>query len=230
MATQYIGKRLKRNEDPRLLTGQALFVDDVNLPGMLHVAFLRSPYAHARLNSVDTSKARQREGVVAVYAARDLGDYWCNGPLLVSPPPVEGTVFNERTQPILVMDTVRHLGEPIAAVVAESRYLAEDALTDILVDYEVLPAVVDLEAALEDGSPRVHEDVGSNVAAHLVQTIGDYEKAKKSAHTVIARRFVYDHGTAAALENRGVVAEWDAHSQRLTVWDTTQAPNPIRIG
>ena len=230
MATQYIGKRLKRNADPRLLTGQALFVDDVNLPGMLHVAFLRSPYAHARLNSVDTSKARQREGVVAVYAARDLGDYWCNGPLLVSPPPVEGTVFNERTQPILVMDTVRHLGEPIAAVVAESRYLAEDALTDILVDYEVLPAVVDLEAALEDGSPRVHEDVGSNVAAHLVQTIGDYEKAKKSAHTVIARRFVYDHGTAAALENRGVVAEWDAHSQRLTVWDTTQAPNPIRIG
>ena len=197
---------------------------------MLHVAFLRSPYAHARLNSVDTSRAREREGVVAVYAARDLGDYWRNGPLLVSPPPVEGTVFNERTQPILVMDTVRHLGEPIAAVVAESRYLAEDALTDILVDYEVLPAVVDLEAALEDGSPRVHEDVGSNVAAHLVQTIGDYEKAKKSAHTVIARRFVYDHGTAAALENRGVVAEWDAHSQRLTVWDTTQAPNPIRIG
>ena len=230
MATKYIGKRLKRNEDPRLLTGQALFVDDVNLPGMLHVAFLRSPYAHARLNSVDTSRAREREGVVAVYAARDLGDYWRNGPLLVSPPPVEGTVFNERTQPILVMDTVRHLGEPIAAVVAESRYLAEDALTDILVDYEVLPAVVDLEAALEDGSPRVHEDVGSNVAAHLVQTIGDYEKAKKSAHTVIARRFVYDHGTAAALENRGVVAEWDAHSQRLTVWDTTQAPNPIRIG
>ena len=230
MATQYIGKRLKRNEDPRLLTGQALFVDDVNLPGMLHVAFLRSPYAHARLNSVDTSRAREREGVVAVYAARDLGDYWRNGPLLVSPPPVEGIVFNERTQPILVMDTVRHLGEPIAAVVAESRYLAEDALTDILVDYEVLPAVVDLEAALEDGSPRVHEDVGSNVAAHLVQTIGDYEKAKKSAHTVIARRFVYDHGTAAALENRGVVAEWDAHSQRLTVWDTTQAPNPIRVG
>jgi len=230
MSTKYIGKRLKRNEDPRLLTGQALFVDDVNLPGMLHVAFLRSPYAHARLNSVDTSRAREREGVVAVYAARDLGDYWRNGPLLVSPPPVEGIVFNERTQPILVMDTVRHLGEPIAAVVAESRYLAEDALTDILVDYEVLPAVVDLEAALEDGSPRVHEDVGSNVAAHLVQTIGDYEKAKKSAHTVIARRFVYDHGTAAALENRGVVAEWDAHSQRLTVWDTTQAPNPIRVG
>ncbi len=230
MPTQYFGQRIKRNEDPRLLTGQALFVDDVNLPRMLHVAFLRSPYAHARLKSVDATQAREREGVVAVYAAGDLGDYWCNGPLLVSPPPVEGTVFNERTQPILVMDTVRHLGEPIAAVVAESRYLAEDALTDILVDYEPLPAVVDLEAALKDDSTLVHEDVGSNVAAYVVQTIGDYEQAKAGAHTVIARRLTYDHGTAAALENRGIVAEWDARSQRLTVWDTTQAPNPIRNG
>ncbi|MFV1859007.1 MAG: molybdopterin cofactor-binding domain-containing protein, partial [Anaerolineales bacterium] len=230
MATQYFGQRIKRNEDPRLLTGQALFVDDVNLSRMLHVAFLRSPYAHARLKSVDASQAREREGVVAVYAAGDLGDYWCNGPLLVSPPPVEGIVFNERTQPILVMDTVRHLGEPIAAVVAESRYLAEDALTDILVEYEPLPAVVDLEAALGQDSMLVHEDMGSNVAAHVVQTIGDYEQAKAGAHTVIARRLTYDHGTAAALENRGIVAEWDARSQRLTVWDTTQAPNPIRNG
>jgi carbon-monoxide dehydrogenase large subunit len=230
MPTQYFGQRIKRNEDPRLLTGQALFVDDVNLPRMLHVAFLRSPYAHARLKSVDATQAREREGVVAVYAAGDLGDYWCNGPLLVSPPPVEGIVFNERTQPILVMDTVRHLGEPIAAVVAESRYLAEDALADILVDYEPLPAVVDLVAALGQDSTLVHQDVGSNVAAHVVQTIGDYEQAKAGAHTVIARRLTYDHGTAAALENRGIVAEWDARSQRLTVWDTTQAPNPIRNG
>ena len=230
MAKRYFGERIKRNEDPRLLTGQALFVDDVNLPGMLHVAFLRSPYAHALIKSVDTSAALEREGVVAVYAASDLGDYWCNGPLLVSPPPVEGIVFNARTQPTLAVDKVRHLGEPIAAVIAESRYVAEDALTDILVDYEPLAAVVDLEAALEQESTLVHEDVGSNVAAHVVQTIGDYEKAKAEAHTVIARRLTYDHGTAAALENRGIVAEWDARSQRMTVWDTTQAPNPIRNG
>ena len=230
MASKYFGQRLKRNEDPRLLTGQALFVDDVNLPKMLHVAFLRSPYAHARLNSVDASQARAREGVVAVYTAQDLGDYWCNGPLLVSPPPVEGIVFNERTQPILAMDKVHHLGEPIAAVVAESRYLAEDALTDILVDYEPLSAVVDLEAALVEDSPLVHEDLGSNVAAHVIQSFGDYENAKEIAHTVIKRRLDYDHGTAAALENRGIVAEWDPRSQRLTVWDTTQAPNPIRNG
>src|SRR3970040_342391 len=102
MATQYFGERIKRNEDPRLLTGQALFVDDVNLPGMLHVAFLRSPFAHARLTAVDASPARQRAGVVAVYAAADLGDYWRTGPLLVPPPPIAGIRFNERTQPILV--------------------------------------------------------------------------------------------------------------------------------
>ncbi|MEK6588594.1 MAG: xanthine dehydrogenase family protein molybdopterin-binding subunit, partial [Chloroflexota bacterium] len=230
MATQYFGERIKRNEDPRLLTGQALFVDDVNLPGMLHVAFLRSPYAHARLAAIDASRARLREGVLAVYTAEDLGDYWRRGPLLVSPPPIEGITFNERTQPILARDKVRHLGEPIAAVVAESRYLAEDAVSDIQVDYEPLSAVVDLEAALQAGSSLVHEDVGSNVAAHVVQTIGNYAQAKARAHLTLKRRLIYDHGTAAALENRGVVAQWDPRSQSLTVWDTTQAPIPIRNG
>ena len=230
MATQYFGERIKRNEDPRLLTGQALFVDDVNLPGMLHVAFLRSPYAHARLAAIDASRARLRAGVLAVYTAEDLGDYWRRGPLLVSPPPIEGITFNERTQPILARDKVRHLGEPIAAVVAESRYLAEDAVSDIQVDYEPLSAVVDLEAALKAGSALVHEDLGSNVAAHVVQTIGNYAQAKARAHLTLKRRLIYDHGTAAALENRGVVAQWDPRSQSLTVWDTTQAPIPIRNG
>ncbi len=230
MATRYFGQRIKRNEDPTLLTGQALFVDDLNLPGMLHVAFLRSPYAHARLGQVDGSKALQRPGVVGVFSAADLGDYWRRGSLLVSPPPVEGRVFNERTQPILAKDKVRHQGEPVAAVVAESRYLAEDALADIAVDYEPLPAVVDLEAALDGESELVHDDVGSNVAAHVVQTIGDYEQAAQSAATRIARRLTYDHGAAAAMENRGIVAQWDARAQDLTVWDTTQAPIPIRNG
>ena len=230
MATQYFGERIKRNEDPRLLTGQALFVDDVNLPGMLHVAFLRSPYAHARLAAIDASRARQREGVVAVFTAEALGYYWRRGPLLVSPPPIEGITFNERTQPILARDKVRHLGEPIAAVIAESRYLAEDAVSDIQVDYEPLSAVVDLEAALKAGSALVHEDLGSNVAAHVVQTIGNYAQAKARAHLTLKRRLIYDHGTAAALENRGVVAQWDPRSQSLTVWDTTQAPIPIRNG
>lgn len=230
MTTQPIGARAKRNEDPRLLTGRALFIDDLDLPGMVHVAFLRSPHAHARIRGVDVSRARQREGVVAVYTAADLGDYWQHGPLLVPPPPVEGMVFNQRTQVPLVKDKVRHLGEPIAIVVAVSRYVAEDALADIAVDYEPLPAAVDLEKALEPGAPLVHEDVGSNLAAYVPQKKGDYEAARAKADVVIRRRFHYDRGAAAAIENRGVVAQWDARAQKLTIWDTTQAPIPVRNG
>lgn len=230
MATQLFGERIRRNEDPRLLTGQALFVDDVNLPEMAHVAFYRSPYAHARINSVKVDKAREMAGVLAVYTAQDLGDYWCNGPLLVPPPPIDNIVFNERTQPILAMDKARHAGEPIVAVVAESRYLAEDALAGVEVEFEPLDAVVDMERALEDESELVHENLGSNIAAHVVQQRGDYESAKAEADLVLKRRLVYDHSAAAAMENRGLVAQWDRRNQRLTVWDTTQAPIPIRNG
>ena len=225
-----IGARTKRNEDPRLLTGRALFVDDVELPGMLHVAFLRSPHAHARLLSVDAARAKQKEGVVAVITAADLGDYWQPGPLLVPPPPVEGMVFNQRTQVPLVRDKIRHLGEAIAVVVATSRYVAEDAIEEIAVDYEPLPAVVDLEKALAPGASLVHDDVGSNVAAHVVQKKGDWEAARAAADVVIRRRLAYDRGAAAAIENRGVVAQWDVRAERLTIWDTTQAPIPVRNG
>ena len=230
MTTQFFGERITRNEDPRLLTGQALFTDDVDLPNMAHVAFLRSPYAHARIKSIDVSRAREREDVVAVYTAADLGDYWKPGPLLVSPPPVKDIVFNERTQVPLAKDKVRHAGEPVMMIVVESRYVAEDALADIVVDYEALPAVVDLEKALQPGAALVHDDLDSNVAAHVVQRKGDYESAAKNADLIIKRRFVYDRGTAAAMENRGVVAQWDARAQKLTVWDTTQAPASIRNG
>ncbi len=232
MSTRYFGERIKRNEDPRLLTGQALFVDDVDLPNMLHAAFLRSPYAHAKINNIDVSQALQREGVVAVYTAHDLGDYWQAGPLLVSPPPVDDTVFNEKTQVPLAKDKVKFAGEPIVMVLAESRYIAEDALADILVDYEPLQAVVDMEKALGEDSPLIHEEIGSNVAAHVVQTKGkfDFESIKKEATLTIKRRFNYEHGCAAAMENRGIVAEWDRRADRLTIWDTTQAPVFIRNG
>lgn len=230
MAAQYIGKPLLRNEDHRLLTGQALFVDDVHLPGMLHAAFLRSDYAHARFLSIDTSNALQRPGVIAVYTADDLGDYWQPGPLLVPPPPIERLTFNARTQVPLAKGKVRHAGEAIAVVVAESRYIAEDALQDIIVDMEPLDAVVDLEKALAPDAALVHEDLESNLAAHVIQEKGDYETVWQQADVIIKRRFLYDRGTAAAMENRGVVADWDTKSQQLTVWDTTQAPIPIRNG
>ena len=230
MATRFFGAPVTRNEDPRLLAGQALFVDDVELPGLLHAAFYRSPYAHAHIKRVDVSRALARPGVIAAYTAADLGDYWQPGPLLVPPPPVAGIVFNARTQVPLAKDKVRHAGEAIVLVIAESRYIAEDAMADIEVDFEPLPAVVDLEQALAPDAALVHADVGSNVAAHVIQRKGEYAAAKKHAHLVLKRRFHYDHGASAPIETRGVVAHWDARAAKLSVWDTTQAPVVIRNG
>ena len=230
MTGPYFGQRVERNEDPCLLTGKATFVDDVQLPGTLHVAFYRSDFAHAHLKSIDCRAAGDHPGVVAVYCAGDLGEYFQHGPLLVSPPPIEGLVFNEATQVPLVKDKVCHAGEAIVAVVAESRYVAEDALADLYVDLEPLEPVVGLEAALEPGSPVVHEQFEGNLAAHCVQTKGDYAVAREQAAVLISRRFEYDRGTAAAIENRGVLARWDAADARLTIWDTTQAPIPVRNG
>ena len=228
--TRQIGRPVTRNEDPRLLTGRALFVDDVALPGMLHAAFLRSPHAHAGILSVDTSRAKARPGVVAVVTAEDLGDDWKPGPLLVPPPPIPGMTFNQRCQVPLAKEKVRHVGEPVAMVVAESRYVAEDAVGDISVDYRVLPAVGDLEAALAPGAPRVHDDLAGNVAADVRQAKGDYAAARARAAHLLRRSFWYDHGASMPMETRGVVADWDAKADRLTVWDTTQAPVVIRNG
>ena len=229
-ASSLIGARVLRNEDAKLLTGRAQFVDDVHIDGMLHVAFLRSEYAHATLRGVDVTAARARKDVLAVYAAADLGDFWKPGPLLVPPPPVPGLVFNTRTQVPLVRDKMRHVGEPVAMVIATSRYAAEDALEDIVVDADPLDAVMDLERALEPGSPLIHETLGTNLAAHAVQRKGDYAAARGTAARIIARRFHYDRGASAPIETRGIVSSWNAREQQLTLWDTTQAPIPIRNG
>jgi carbon-monoxide dehydrogenase large subunit len=230
VASRYVNARVRRNEDARLLTGRARFVDDVRVPGMLHVAFVRSDYAHARLLGVDVSPARVRPGVVAAYTAAELGGYCQPAPLLVPPPPIAGLVFHACTHLPLAREKIRHAGEPLAMIVAESRYIAEDAVRDVIVDAEPLDAVVALEAALQAGAPLVHEHLGSNRAAHVVQRKGDYEAVRSGADVVIARRFLYDRGASAALENRAVVAQWDPQAEELTIWDTTQAPIPIRNG
>ena len=230
MTTRFFGAPIKRNEDKKLLTGQALFIDDVELPGMLHVAFLRSQVAHARIQHIDVSRALKRRGVVAVFTADDLGAYWKPGPLLVPPPPISGIVFNQRTQVPLAKDKVRHVGEPLAIVVAESRYIAEDALDDIEVDLEILRAVVDLEHGLGTSSVHVHDDLGSNISAHVRQIKGDYRCAVAKADLVLKRRFHYEHGISSPIETRGVVAQWNARGSQMTVWDTTQAPVFIRNG
>ena len=231
MTTRYFGQPVRRNEDPRLLRGEALFVDDVQLPGMLHVAFVRSDFAHGRVNSVDVSGALEVPGVVAAYTADDLGDLWRPGPLLVPPPPsIARLTFNERTQVPLAKDKVRHAGEPLAAVLAESRYAAEDGVGRIFADIEPLDAVVDLESALSADAALVHDDLDSNLMAHVIQEKGDYAAARDTADVLIARRLHYDRGTAAAMENRGVVADWEPRGRLLRVWDTTQAPIPLRNG
>ncbi len=230
MSTRQFGQPIKRNEDPRLLTGRALFTDDVQLAGMLHVAFLRSDLAHARIRSIDMGAARERQGVVAVYTAEDLGEFWQPGPLLVPPPPVEQLEFHPRTQVPLAKEKIRHAGEAVVMVVAESRYLAEDALEEIFVDYEPMDAVVDLEVALNSAAPLVHDDLGHNLNARMTQTKGDWTRAEAEADLIIRRRLHYDRGTAAAMENRGIVASWDDKTQHLTIWDTTQAPIAIRNG
>ncbi|MCL4562809.1 MAG: xanthine dehydrogenase family protein molybdopterin-binding subunit [Chloroflexi bacterium] len=231
METKYFGKRIQRNEDPRILTGQALFVDDVELPDMLHATFLRSDYPHARINSIDISAALARPGVIAVYTAKDMGDYWKPGPLLVpAPTAIPGVVFNKRTQVPMAREEIRHQGEPIAVVIAKSRYIAEDALADIVADLEPLDPVVDVEKALEPGSPLVYNDLGTNLASHVQQENGNYAAAAAQADVVIKAHIVIDRGIAGAMENRGLVVQWDPKSQHLTVWATTQAPIALRNG
>ncbi len=227
MTTRYFGQRIKRSEDPRLLTGRGTYVDDVQPRGCLHAAVLRSLYAHARIRRIDTSRAKALPGVIAVYTNADLPQA-ISGPLpkLIPHP----ALIHHKTQYALAPDTVRHVGEAVAFVVAESRYLAEDALDLIDVDYEPLTPVVDLEQAARDGAPLVHEDIGTNVCAHYTQRVGDTDAAFARGPRVFTERFVVDRGTAAPMECRAVVAQWEGKMRQLTVWDSTQAPIPIRNG
>ena len=227
---RYLRARVPRNEDARLLTGRALFVDDVQIPGMLHVAFVRSEHAHGRLTGVDVSAATRRPGVHAVYTAADLGAYLKPGPLLVPPPPIPNLVFHACTHWPLAKDKVRYVGEPIAMIVADNRYIAEDAIRDVVVDIDPIDAIVDLEKGLAPDAPLIHEHLQSNLAAHVVQRKGDYGSAKKQADVIVKRRFHYDRGVSAAIENRAVAVDWNAKSEEMTIWDTTQAPIPIRNG
>ena len=229
MAGKYFGQPIARLEDKQLLTGKAKFFDDIVIPGMLHAAFLRSDYAHAIIKNIDVSAAREHPGVVSVYTADDFGDYWKIGPLQVPPPfAIKDAKFNARPLPPIAKGKVRFSGEPIAIVIAESRYIAEDACEDIVFDAEPLPAVIDLEKAWEDTSVLVHDDLPSNMAALVKQGSGDYEAAKKQADVVITKRLVPDHVIGGAMENRGFVVNWDDRNQEMTVWVTAQAPLPMR--
>ena len=229
MTESTISKSYKRNEDPRLLTGNGNYIDDINLPGMLHVAIKRSDYAHARIKKIDTEEAKKMPGVVAVYTAEDLGDYWRPGPLQVPPPTViKGSIFHARPLECIAKNKIRFSGEPVAVVVAESRYIAEDALDYIYLDIEPLEYVGDLEKSLDPGAPLIHEDLESNLSADVKQEVGSWEKAVAEADLVVKRRIVTKHVAGGAIENRGLVAQWDDSFKVLNVWATTQGPVPMR--
>ena len=226
MTTRMIGARIPRNEDPRLLRGLGSFVDDVNPKGVLHAACLRSPHAHARLRRLDCRRARALRGVHLVLTAVDLGHLNQPGPLLIPHP----HLLHPRTQRPLAVDEVRYVGETIAFVVADDRYVAEDALDAIEVEYEPLPVVVDPVEALRDTAPRVHADVPGNRAAHFPQRVGDPAGAFRRAARVLRERLRIERSCGSPLETRGVVAEWDERAAILRVWCSTQAPLPIKNG
>jgi len=226
VTTRFVGARIPRNEDPRLLRGQGSFVDDIEPAGCLHAAALRSPYAHARVVSIDATRARALPGVHLVLTAADLGELNQPTPLLIPHP----GLTHPRTQQPLAAEEVRYVGELVALVVADDRYVAEDAVGLIDVRYEPLPVVTDLEAALADGSPRVHADVPANRAARVVQRVGDPDAAIAGAAHVLRERLWIERSGGSPLEARGVVAEYDPRAGALRAWISTQAPLPLKNG
>jgi carbon-monoxide dehydrogenase large subunit len=226
MTTRWFGEPVRRNEDERFLTGKGNFVDDINPPGALHAAVLRSTAAHARIDSIDVSPARELDGVVAVWTWQDLGDAWRPSPMAVPHP----ALIHPKTQYPLARDKVNYVGEAVAFVVAADRYLAEDACDLIQVEYDPLPAVMGLHAAVADGAPQIHQDVPGNVAATLIQQTGDPDRAFAEAHHVFTEQLYLERGSAQPLEPRAIVAQWNEIEGVLTMWDTTQAPLTIRNG
>ena len=226
MTTKLLGEPVKRVEDPRLLTGQGQFVDDIHRPNMAHGAVLRSPHAHARIKSLDVSKAQALPGVYLVLTPPDMGPAGGPLPLLIPHP----ALIAPRTQRALARDEVHYVGEAIAFVVAKNRYIAEDALELIEVEYEPLPVVATLDDATQESAPLVHDGVPNNIAAHLVQKVGDPEAAFAQAAYIVKERVRMDRGAAHPMETRGIVAEWSETEQSLTCWISTQGPIPIKNG
>ena len=216
-----VGAPLRRVEDPRLITGQGCYVDDIRIEGTLHAAFVRSPEAHALIQSIDTDDARALPGVVGVFTAHDLG--------LARPMPnphphplLEGSV---QASP-LAFEEVCYAGEAVAVVVARDRYVAADAAEAVWVDYDVLPSVGHVERAARPDAPAVHRGGSSNLITTLSAAYGDVEDAFRRADVVIPLELRQHRGACASMEPRGVLAH--ESDGRLTVWSSTQAPYPVR--
>src|SRR6202158_6542335 len=227
MTTRWFGARVQRVEDDRLLRGHGRFTDDINEYGerALEAVLVRSPLAHAGILSIDVTAARAMPGVVAVFTAADLPFGQTDLPVLIPHP----NLTHARTQRCLASEVVRYVGEAVAFIVAESRGIAEDAADLVEVDYEPLPVVITPEASAK-AQHLVHDDVPGNVAAELLQEVGDVTGTMAKAPHRKNLRLRFERGAAAPMEGRAVWARWSETEHRLTVYDSTQSPTSIRGG
>ena len=234
MGAKYFGAAVRRREDPRFLRGEGRFLDDVRVAGLLHVAFLRSPYAHAMIRAIRTERARAAPGVVAVFTFADLESWMKPLPLFGAPPPglAAAIAFEIRQAPqfALCRDRARYVGEIVAMVVAESRARAEDAAEAIEVDWEPRSVVTDMRQAAEPGTPLVHEAWGTNVGVGFTHAIGDVEAAFARADLVMSETFHIQRYVGMPLESRGAVAVWDRRDGTLTTWNSTQVSHFVQQG
>lgn len=219
----YVGAPLDRREDLRFLTGRGTYVDDLALPGMLHMDVLRSPHAHAIVRAIDTSRARALPGVTAVFAGADLEGIVPALPSAGGLPGLRSPVHHA-----LATDRVRFVGDAVAVVVASDRYAARDARDAIDVDYEPLPAVTDPERALDHGAPLVHEELGTN-RAFQIPVGADIEGVLADCPVVVRQRMVNQRLIPNPMETRGIVAHLDPATEELTLWLSTQAPQLVRM-
>lgn len=224
MPKSFIGQSILRVEDPRFLLGQGQYVADITLPGMLHAAFLPSPHAHAVIEQIDTGRARQLRGVHGVFTGQELEARLAQ-PILV---PGQDSQRDRLHVPVMAVDRVRFMGEPVAVVVAEDRYLAEDALDAIQVSYSTLPPVLDAEQAMTREAPLLEPERGSNVVAHYQHARGDIEAALEVADLVLRLTYRQQRQSHAPMETCGCIADWHAGRQQLDVYTTTQHAYVLR--
>ncbi|HVS47304.1 MAG TPA: molybdopterin cofactor-binding domain-containing protein, partial [Candidatus Dormibacteraeota bacterium] len=225
--TTMIGAKIHRREDPRLITGRGRYVDDMKLNGMLHVGFVRSPYGHARIKSIDVTDAAKAPGVVAVYTARDFEG------LLQGEMPVTISFVPDKKQPIgwafIAKDEARYHGEIVAVVLAREKSQAADATVLVSVDYEPLPAVVDLDKAVESKSPTAHTGIPDNIAWDMTVGAGDVDAAFADADVVVKQRILQQRLFPIAMEGRAVLVEYVPFENHLTMWTSSQVPHWVRL-
>jgi carbon-monoxide dehydrogenase large subunit len=217
-----VGKKIRRREDPRLITGTATYVDDVKMPGMHHACIVRSPYAAARIKGINTKLALERPGVVAVFTGADVKDAG-SVPCVANLPGLRKPHHH-----ILAQDRVYFVGHPVAVVVATDRYIAADAADAVEVEYEVLRAIADPEKALAPGAPAIHPEWPDNTAFTFHQEGGDIEKAFREADVIVKQRITSQRLIPTSMETRGVVADWHAAEKSLTLYSSSQAPHLLR--